>query len=694
MNTSSLLLPILVSCSGSLWAAANGSEPERQAIELTVDYSTATIAGMSTQQVPGDDFFRFVNGGWEAATEIPAGNVRWGVRAQLREDNLKKMAALYQRAAEGGSGTSDSAKRVGDYYRAQLDYAGIEAKGMMPIKPVLAEIAALKDKSALATFLGAKLRVDVDPINFGIFETENLFGLWVAPGLQDPEHYLPYLLQGGLGLPTAETYLAVDPGQQATLVAYRNYIADLLKLAGTGAADASSKADRIIELEKRIAKTHASPEVSADLNKANTVWRRADFKTKAKGLDWDAYFAAAGLSAQQSFGAWQPEAITGISALVATTPLDVWKAYLSFHAINASARFLPKVVADKFYAFYDPLFIGPGQHRPLWDHVVSQTNTAMPGAGQLFVEQHFSARAKTKAQEIVSNIVTAFDRRIDTLAWLTPAARQHAKRKLGTMSIGVGYPDKWRSNAGLDIKPDDAFGNVQRVDAFNSRAELAKLGQPVDRKEWIFAAELFGINLMPQQNALTIPVTLLQPPLFDPNGPDAANYGSLGASIGSFIAQAFDEQGSGFDASGSANNWWSETDRVLFKKMSAALVAQYSRYQPFPDLAINGERTLKQNFADLVGLQVAYDAYHISSTTAVDKEDEKRGDQRFFIAYAMSLRQKSSEQALRGQSAGSPIAPAKFRVATVRNLDAWYPAFEVVPGQGLYLAPAARVKIW
>lgn len=648
-------------------------------------------AAAATDVAPGDDFSRFANGDWERATAIPDGYNAWGARAQLRQDNLEKMAALYQEAARGGPGISAAAQRVGLYNAAQMDLATIERKGLAPVRAMLDEIGALRDKTALARYLGARLRVDVDPVNFGAFASENPFGLWVGPGLKNPARHLPYLLQGGLSLGGPEAYLASDADQQAVIAQLRRYIGELLGAAGV--TDAETRAGRIADLETRIARTHASTAASSDLAKAAPLWRRADFKTRAPGLDWDAYFNAAGLPARQQIGAWQPDAIKGIAALVAAAPLQDWKDYLQYHALNMNARFLPKAFSDRYFAFYDPIFIGPSLHRPFWDHVVTQTNTDMPGAGQLFAERHFSPKAKAGAAAMVREIVAAFDARIDTLVWLSPAARKQARAKLNAMVIGIGHPDAWRSSEGLEVRADDAFGNVQRVQAFNYRHELAKIGRPVDRKEWILGAELFGINQMPLQNALTIPMTDLQPPLFDADGPDAANYGAVGTRIARFIGIGLDAAGSRFDAKGRPRAWWSKADQAHFRQAMAPLARQYSAYKAFPDLALNGERTLNSNHADLTGLTLAYAAYR-NARARNGAADDKAADQRFFIAYAESLRFRSTDQVLRGQAAGSPQPPAPWRVATVRNLDAWHSAFDVRPEQQLYLAPAARIKVW
>jgi len=639
---------------------------------------------------PGDNFFDFANSEWAASTTIPPGAGTWGVRAQRRQDNLQAMEKLYRDAANGVAGPTAAAKRVGDYFVAQLNAEAIEAKGVAPLQPKLTRIAAIDGTKSLSHYLGSTLRIDVNPVNFGNFESRNLFGLWVGPGLQDPKRNMPYLLQGGLGLPRREMYLGAET--KPLVEAYRQHIVSSLEKVGI--ADAQAKAGKIVELETRIAATHVPKKTSQDLALAGQVWRRADFVSKARGMNWDAYFSGAGMPRQQRFGAWQPDAIKGLSALVASTPLDTWKAYLTFHAINSDARFLSKPLSDAFFAFYDPLILGPGQSRPLWDRAVSQTNAFMPGVGQLFVENHLSPKARTKAREIVDNIVAVFDRRLEHLAWMTPATRKHARAKLKNMVISIGGPDQWIDSTGLDIRPDDAFGNKQRASLFTYRHEVAKIGRPVDRKEWVPNGELFGINLMPLHNSMTIPAAELQSPFFDPDGPDADNYAAIGARIASFLALAFDDKGSRYDAQGHARSWWSPADRQRFEQAAAPLAAQFSGYAPFPDVKLNGQETLNSNVADQAGLLVAYDAFQMARAAKRDQESEQLAAQRFFTAYAKSLRIKSSDQELRRQALSNPQAPAVYRVASVRNLDAWYASFDVVPGQELYLAPADRVRVW
>lgn len=611
----------------------------------------------------GDDFWRYANGEWERGAVIPAGNVSWGARAQLRLANSQKMAALYQAAAAGKLG-GGAAKKTGDYYMAQLNQAAIDARGTAPLQPLLARIAGLDSKAALARYLGAAVRIDVDPVTFGAYDSQSLFGVWVAPGLHDTSHYLPYLLQGGLVLPSREAYLSDEPDQVAVRAGYRQFIIGMLESAGIG--EAARRADTIIALETGIARVHAAPEDSADLGKADQVWRRAEFRTRAPGMDWDGYFQAAGLSSQNYFGVWQPAAVQGIAALVDSTPLDAWRDYLALHVIIEHARFLPPTFADRYFAFFDPLFLGPGQHRALWEHALNQTNTDLPSAGRLFAEHCSTPQARAEAGWLAADIATALGRRIGQLEWMAPATKKEALAKLKNMRIGIAYPEQWPDISSLDIRPDDAFGNMDRVQAFNYRRDIAKSGQPVDRSEWIRGAELFGINPMPLHNAMTIPVTELQPPFFDPKGPKAANYGALGARIGRFLALAFDNDGSRFDAHGQVRKWWNKSDLENFQKISTSLSPQ-----------LPNSKVLNSSVADLAGLMLAYDA--LQSTGPLNKEDQRR----FFTAYAQSQRQVN---------AGTP--PPGYKAAMVRNIDAWYSAFDVTPGQALYLAPAARVTVW
>jgi endothelin-converting enzyme/putative endopeptidase len=644
------------------------------------------VPGMKPSVAPGDDFNAYVNGGWTDATEIPADKRAWGVDAEMTELTDKRVADLIVEA--GKNGATEDARRVGAFYNAFIDEAGVEAKGLAPIQPLLKSIAAVSNKVELAHMLGSTMRADVDPLNNSNFYTGNVFGVWVAQGLHDPEHYQAYLLQGGLGMPDREYYLAKNDKMAAIRAKYQEHIVKVLTLAGV--KDAKARAAKIVELERKIAMSHASRADSEDVGKADNSWSKADFATKAHGMDWNAFFDGAGLASQEKFGVWHPSAVKGESALVASTPLNVWKDYLTFHALNHFAPVLPKADADENFAFNETVLSGIPQQSPRWKLGVKATNESLgDSVGHLYVDRYFPPEAKAKVQAVVTNLINAFAVRIDHLEWMAPSTKEEAKAKLKTLYVGVGYPDHWSDYTGLEIKADDAFGNLQRAEEFAYQRELKKFGKPVDRTEWAMVPQIVNAVNLPLQNALNFPAGILQAPTFDPAAPDAVNYGAIGATIGHEISHSFDDQGAQFDSQGRLRNWWTPDDLKHFQKSSAALAAQFSSYRPFPDLAINGQQTLSENIADLAGLTAAYDAYHASLS-----DPSKAADQQFFIAYAESWREKEREAAMRRAIATNGHAPPPYRVQTVRNMDAWYKAFDVQPGQKLYLAPDARVRIW
>jgi predicted metalloendopeptidase len=683
-----LKLAVTLALCGSVWSALPASAAGQASAATQTAAAAATV-------LPGDDFYRYANGAWIDANEIPADSASWGSFAALAEETNQRIVKLIEAIPAGKTATPE-ARQVGDYYHAYMDEAGIEAKGMTPIQPLLQRIAALADKTALASALGAGLRADVDPLNNTNFYTENLFGLWIAQGLTDPSHNMPYLLQGGLGMPDRAYYLTDSPKMAALREQYQAHIAAVLTLAGASDADSKASAARVFALEMRLAQAHAPREDSADVAKSNNLWQAADFAKKAPGLDWNAYFKAAKLSDQKAFVVWQPGAFTGAAAAVAAVPLATWKEYLRFHAINQYASTLPKAVSDQRFGFYGRALSGTPQQSLRWKRGLSATNGALSDAvGQMYVQRYFPAEAKAHLQQMVANIVTAFSHRIEQLDWMAPATKAEAQQKLKTLYVGVAYPDKWQSYAGLKVTPHDAFGNALRAGQYHYGQQIAKLHQPVDRTAWQMPAQLVNAVNLPLQNALNFPAAILQPPFFDPKASDAANYGGIGATIGHEISHSFDDQGAQFDAQGRWRNWWSEQDLAHFTSASGQLAAQFSAYKPFPDLAVNGQLTLGENLADLAGLAVAYDAFIASrGTGALAAGDSIDAEQKFFLGYAKTWRNKTREPALRQRILTDGHAPGEYRAATVRNIDGWYKAFDVQPGQTLYLAPAARVRVW
>jgi putative endopeptidase len=654
------------------------------------------LAGMDTSVKPGDDFFAYVNGSWVKTAEIPADRSNWGVFAQLREMADKRTADLIQETANAkGAAGSESAK-IGDFYSSYMDEAGVDAKGLTPLKPVLDHIAAIADKSALATTLGAEMRADVDALNNTNLHTDRLFGLWVAPDFSAPDRYAPYMLQGGLGLPDRDYYLNTDVKMVDIQTKYRAHIVTVLKLAGASDADVSARAERIYALEKKIAQVHASRADSEEVTKANNPWKVGDFSAKAPGLDWTSFFQAAGLSDQPMIMVWQPAAFKGIAKLVGSEPLDVWKDYLIFHAIDHELDVLPKAYRDERFAFYDQALTGAPKPRERWKQAVGATNASLGDAvGKIYAQKYFPPESKARAKVMVANIVTAFGKRIDNLDWMSAATKAKAKEKLGTLYVGIGYPDKWRDYSGLQVVRGDALGNKERSELFDYQVSLAKLAKPVDKTEWSMTPQTVNAVNLPLQNALNFPAAILEAPFFDASVDDVLNYGGIGTVIGHEISHSFDDQGALFDASGRLFNWWTPVDFAHFKADGARLAHEFDTYEPLPGLHVNGKQTLSENIADVAGIAAAYDGWRASlSGKPVPTIQGFPGDQAFYIRYGEVHRYKAREAALRRQVKTDGHAPDFYRADTVRNVDPWYAAFKVEQGQKLYLTPKDRVRVW
>jgi putative endopeptidase len=643
---------------------------------------------------PGDDFYHYADGNWIKHAEIPADRASLSVFATLADQANKRTAALIEDAGKSNPPAGSNARKIADLYASYMDEAAIEALGTKPLQPHLAAIAAIHTRRELAHALGLSLRADTDALNATNFHTPNLFGLWVAPGFNDPDHYAPYLMQGGLELPNREFYLGTSDRMKTIRAAYLTHIATMLKLAGF--PDPDKRAAAILALETSIAQNHVSLADSENIEKANNTWKAADFPAKAPGLDWPEYFRAAGLTSQASFIVWQPSAFTAESALVASTPIETWKDYLAFHLIEAFSGVLPKAFVDERFAFFGKTLTGTTQMRPRAQRGIALVNSELGDAvGQLYVARYFTPEAKAQAQAMVDNIMTAFRIRLQNITWMALATKAEALAKLGTLNVGIGYPDTWRSYAGLEISPTDLFGNAWRSGLFDLHYNLSRIGQPVDRKEWCMEPQTVNAVNLPLDNGLNFPAAILQPPFFDPQAPAAVNYGAIGAIIGHEISHTFDSEGAAFDSKGRVRNWWTPADLAHFNASTAALAAQYDAYKPFPDLNLNGKQTLGENIADVAGLTAAYDGYKASlHGKEAPVVDGFTGDQQFFLAFARNYEGKAREAALRQQVLTDPHSPGQFRADTVRNLDPWYPAFNVQPGQTLYLAPADRVHIW
>lgn len=638
---------------------------------------------------PGDDFFAYANGGWLATSTIPPGKDRWTVRNELDVRTRAQIDEALQAASAAPAGSL--ARKVWDFKAAYLDEDAIEQHGTSTIEPMLAAIDHVTDADGLTRLLGAGMPADVDPLNLGVYESAHPLGLSVEEGNNGERNYVAFLLQGGLGLPDRDDYFGIEPAKVALRARYQTYIAHQLALAGLDQPE--QRAQRVMALETALAQSHASRATTANDHNADTLWTRADFVREAPGMDWATFFAAAGLARQDAFVVWQPGAVTGLATLVASQPLDAWKDYLRFHVVDRFADVLPRAFAQ---AARDMRSAGSGTPAPRAQAALEATQAALAEPlGRLYVERFFPPASKSRAQAIVADVLAALRARVAAATWMTPATRRTALAKLDAVYFGMGYPERWTDYSDLVIDPKDAAGNRRRLVDWNRARALARLGQAVDLKEWLIPPQMVGAVLIFQQNSYNFPAALLQPPKFDPAASDATNYGAIGAIVGHELTHFIDTLGAEYETSGRNRRWWTDADAAAFAALCEPLQRQFDAYRPFPDLAVDGKRTLSENVADLGGLVSAFDAYrHSLGARAADPSVVHELDRQFFIAYARAWRSRLSEPALRAYVAGNDHAPDAYRIATVRNLDAWYEAFDVRPGQRLYLAPAARVHIW
>jgi predicted metalloendopeptidase len=666
----------------------NAAEVQKQGADIGIETSW-----MDKSVIPGDDFFSYADGSWVKNTAIPADRSRIGgfyIADLQREKNTRELFDNIIKA--NPTGGTDAL--IANYYKAFVNTDAIDRAGMAPAKADLDAIGRIADVHQLSAAIGGTLRADTDPLNATNFQTQNLFGIFVTQGLATPGEQLPYIMQGGIGLPERDYYLSSDPKMAGTRAKYRTYIATILQNAGY--PDPEGAAARIMDLETKIATAHEPREQSEDFANGAQVWTRQQLEQKAPGIDWAALLGAAGLGSAQKFDAYHFASIPKLSALVASQPLQNWKEWLAFHTINQQANVLPKPIRDANFAFYGTTLAGTPQQRPRDQLALNATSNMLQDAvGKAYVDKYFPASAKTQIEAMVGNLKAAFARRVKAIGWMSPSTKQEALKKVENIVVGVGYPDSWRDYSGLQISADDAYANQKNARLWEYRHQLAKIGKPMDRKEWWMPPQLVNAINMPVANALNFPAAILVKPFFDPNADAAFNYGAIGATIGHEISHSFDTGGALFDSSGRMRNWWTPADFKAFQAQAQLLEKQFDAYEALPGLHVNGKLTINENIADVAGLGAAFDAYKASlGGKPAPTIDGLTGDQRFFLAFAQSWAVKSRPETLRQIVLTNGHAPEQFRAQTVRNIDAWYPAFHVQPGQKLYLPADKRVKIW
>jgi putative endopeptidase len=655
-------------------AATSGSAVARYApwgIDLTA---------RDTAVKPGDDFNLYANGTWLQRTEIPADRTNWSLWTVLSEEIEQQIRAI---VTDAGASRDPAQRKVGDFYAAWMDEAGIEARGTAPLRPYLQRIDAIRNRDDL----------------IGVFATPGYtapVGIGIVPDLADPTHYTAIAGQSGLGLPNRDYYLREGAPFDGYRTAYRAYMVELHRLAGL--SDPEARADRIIALERRIAEAHWTPERSRDIQAINNPMNRAQLAQLAPQFNWDNYLQRRGLGSVNSVIATQTTAITAIGQLLDQVPLDTWKEYLTFHFINSYAQYLPRAFDEAKFNFFSRTLGGQQQQRDRWKRGITFVNNAMGEAvGRIYVERHFPAESRRQMTELIGNLRGAFAERLRASEWMDEATRTAALAKLDTFDPRIGHPVVWIDYSNYRVDRNDLLGNMVRAAEFGWNLQLSRLPNPVDRRLWSMNAQIINAGYNPLQNQITFPAGILQPPFFDPNADPAVNYGAIGAVIGHEIGHGFDDQGRRFDPQGRVRDWWTAAAAERFTERTTRLGQQYGSYRPLPDLTVNGQLTMGENIGDLGGLEMAYAAYrrYVAQHGEPRVIDGLTGDQRFFLAWAQVWRSKEREGFLRQRVLTDPHSPDEFRInGAVRNIDAWYRAFNVQPGDRMYLPPEQRVHIW
>jgi putative endopeptidase len=692
----------------ALLAACSSSQPPAQSAATPAPAPAATPepappkSGLDLAYVDDgvraqDDFYRHVNGKWLDTTEIPADKTSYGTGAIVFDSIQENLHGLVDDAAAGKiTGTEADVAKIGDFYASFMDEATLDKLDIKPLDEAFARIDAIKSAKDVAVEFARANRDAGTVTAFGLFPSAPVL-IAIHQDNHDATRYIADLQQGGLGLPDRDYYLKDDDAKLKGMRAdYRKHVEKMLGMAGD--AHAAADAGRVLELETALARAQWDKVALRNPNKAYNKVDVAKLATLAPGIDWGAFLAAAGLEGKvDSVIVAQPSYLTALGKLVASQPLPTWKAYLRWRLLSTDAGLLSKRFVDEDFAFKGTVLNGVPENQPRWKRGLNLVNAGIgEELGKLYVAKYFPASSKARAQTLVANLLEAFKQGIDHLDWMSPESRQAAQAKLAKFTPKIGYPDHWRDYGALSIDKADLVGNVTRAAQFEYQRNLNKLGKPIDRSEWGMTPQTLNAYYNPELNEIVFPAAILQPPFFDPAADDAVNYGGIGAVIGHEISHGFDDQGSQYDGDGNLRDWWTKEDHEKFAAKTKALVDEYNAFEPVPGYHLNGALTLGENIADNSGLAIAYSAYHLSlGGKPAPVIDGFTGDQRVFLGWGQVWRTLFRDDALRQQLMTNSHSPGMIRAfAPLRNVDAWYAAFDVKPGERNYVAPEDRVRIW
>ena len=639
---------------------------------------------------PGDDFFHYANGTWLDTFDIPADRIRWGAFDILRDQSDERVRVLIEELAAGDHAAGSAEQKVGDYYASWMDVDAVNAAGITPLQPDLDRIAAISSAAELPAEFGRSHFIDsLSPI----YQEVSIDRL-------DPDKYILDVGLGGLGLPDREYYLSSAERFATIREQYVAHIQQMLQFVPGVTADAAAgQAKAILDLETRIAELQWPRAELRDRVKTLNPTTVDELAAKYTGFDWGAFLEAGGMDQATTVNVSHPDVIQPLIDLTRSVPLETWKAYLTYHLVSGNASLLSAEIDDANFAFHGRILGGQPEQRDRWERgvmLVGARESLGEALGRIYVERHFPASAKEKMVDLVENLRRAYGERIQAVDWMTDATKAEALAKLEGFRPKIGYPDVWQDLSAIEIVSGDLFGNYRRVRRFFREFDGDRLVRPTDRDEWFMTPQTVNAYYNPQFNEIVFPAAILQPPFFDEWADPAVNYGAIGAVIGHEMGHGFDDQGSRSDAEGVQRDWWTANDRAAFDARTAQLADQYSQYEAAPGVFVDGRFTLGENIGDLGGLEVAYRAYQISlDGQPAPVIDGLTGDQRFFLAFAQVWKSKTREEALVRQVTSDPHSPTAFRTnGVVRNMNAWYDAFDVAEGDAMYLAPEDRVSIW
>jgi len=693
MNLKYLMVPSILALTVSL-AACNNASTDAGPKEVT---KVAAIAakpvlgtiGIATENMdktvkPGDNFFKYMNGTWLKNTEIPADKSNYGGFSILADLSDERVKAIIEASADKDAADGSEEQKIGDFYASFMDTDAINAAGITPIKADLAKISAVSSHEDVAQLMG-------DP-TMGIRAP---VGGWVDVDVKDIENYIFYMTQSGLGMPNRDYYLDEGEKSDGLRAAYVDYLTTMLSAAGD--TDAAAHAAKIMAFETKMATSHWTPTKRRDRSLTYNKMDLEQLKTYASGFPWDAMLKASGLEDQSTFVIRENDAIQALAKTFSETDVATLKAYMMAHYVGGMAAYLPSEIDDARFAFYGKALRGTQVQRDRWKRGVGQIdNTMGEMVGKVYVEKHFPPIAKTEMDKLVENLRSAFKDGIDNLEWMDEKTKMEAQDKLAKFNPKIGYPDEWTDYSALKVDRNDLIGTIKSANQWQWDDMVSKLGGPIDRGEWGMNPQTVNAYYRPSLNEIVFPAAILQAPFFDPAADPAVNYGGIGAVIGHEMGHGFDDQGRKTDGNGEQRDWWTEEDGKAFETRSKALVEQYNAFEPLPGEHVNGELTLGENIGDLTGLTMGYAAYKKSlNGKEAPVIDGMTGDQRFFLSYAQIWQRKFRDEALLTRIKTDPHSPGEYRAnGIVRNFDAWYEAFDVQPGDALYLPPEKRVKIW